>query len=86
MTKKDEGNLTVAVITACFILIAILSMFGGNTDIDYSYTPPNESMNLSDLPDDVEEDMLIYGILKSQGYSDEESAAAVINTMDKSSF
>lgn len=70
-----------------FFYLAIVVVMDGCNGDGSAYTPSNTSFYESDefqnADRKVQEDVIIYDILKQQGFSDQESKDAVINSMNQ---
>ena len=70
----------------CLITSALFGCNNANNHPRYSDTSGSQMYHESDefnnADSDVQEDVVIYNILRNMGYSDAESKRAVINSMD----
>jgi len=78
------------VFTFAILATAFVSSVGCGSSSSSSYTPSTtsngsmyESEAFQNASPDVQEDVIIYNTLRQMGYSDADSKAAVINTMDQ---
>lgn len=66
------GKIFLWIFMAIFLIVSIAGMFAGNEKARYQ--PPEKEKFADD------DEKLIYGLLRMQGFDDEESRDAVINT------
>jgi len=78
MSDEEAGSLFI--IVAIFVVLISACVFSDGCSKPKKATHSNES-SWDNASDEVKEDVLIYQVLRQQGYSDAEAKRAVIDSL-----